>query len=119
MREDSNEPTCALPPYRWLGWGSGRDFRGRLRASFRRDHLPRAIDSSSVDAPPGGTALTPATITVGGIAAPIDFIGIPATLVGVVQVNFQVPSGIPIGNVPVVVTIGAATSVTVYLNVAN
>jgi len=74
--------------------------------------------NTALSALPAPTATT--TMTVGGaqVATPFEFIGIPSGLVGVTQLNFQVPSGIPTGNVPVVVTIGGA-SATAYLNVAN
>ncbi len=50
------------------------------------------------------------TVTVGGVAAPITFIGIPAEVVGVVQINFQVPSTVAVGSQPVVVTVGNVAS---------
>jgi uncharacterized protein (TIGR03437 family) len=52
----------------------------------------------------------PASMTIGGVNAPIVFIGIPNPLVGVTQVNFTVPAGLTPGTQPVVVTIGAASS---------
>jgi len=51
-----------------------------------------------------------ARVTVGDIEAPIAFIGIPQGLVGVTQVNFQVPAGAALGTQPVVVTIGGVAS---------
>jgi uncharacterized protein (TIGR03437 family) len=72
---------------------------------------------SSGAAPPVGTALNalPAplqnvTVTVNNIATTVDFAAIPAGLVGVVQVNFLVPAGIPTGTIPVVVTVGNASA---------
>jgi uncharacterized protein (TIGR03437 family) len=50
------------------------------------------------------------TVTIGGIAATIDFIGIPWALVGVTQINVTVPAGIATGPQPVVVTIGGVSS---------
>jgi uncharacterized protein (TIGR03437 family) len=50
------------------------------------------------------------TMTIGGVAAPIEFIGVPAGLVGVTQINFQVPNGVGIGAQPVVVTVGGVLS---------
>jgi uncharacterized protein (TIGR03437 family) len=50
------------------------------------------------------------TVTIGGATATIDFIGIPAGLVGVTQINVQVPSGIAPGTQPVVVTVGGVAS---------
>jgi len=50
------------------------------------------------------------TVTIGGAKATIDFIGIPYGLVGVTQINVQVPSGIASGAQPVVVTVGGVAS---------
>jgi uncharacterized protein (TIGR03437 family) len=64
-------------------------------------------------APASGTPVSslpaprqPASLTVGGVAAPISFIGIPVGVVGVVQVNFTIPAGVASGSQPVVVTVG-------------
>jgi uncharacterized protein (TIGR03437 family) len=51
-----------------------------------------------------------ATVTVGGVSAPVAFIGNPAGVVGVMQVNFVVPSGVSLGAQPVIVTIGGVAS---------
>jgi uncharacterized protein (TIGR03437 family) len=61
--------------------------------------------------------LLPYSVTVGGIQAAIDFIGIPAGLVGVTQINFKVPSSVPPGVQPVVVTVGTASSNSANLTV--
>jgi uncharacterized protein (TIGR03437 family) len=56
-------------------------------------------------------------VTIGGVQATIDFIGIPWGLVGVTQINAQVPNGIPSGVQPVLVTVdgvaGAPASITI------
>jgi uncharacterized protein (TIGR03437 family) len=77
-------------------------------------------------APPTTTAVTglPApvantTMTVGGAGASIQFEGIPYGLVGVVQINFQVPSTVNIGAQPVVVTVGGVASSPAILNITN
>jgi uncharacterized protein (TIGR03437 family) len=59
------------------------------------------------------------TVTVGGVSTAIEFIGIPAGLVGVTQVNFYVPTSIADGTQPVVVTVGAEASAPAYLTVTN
>ena len=51
-----------------------------------------------------------AVVTVGGLQASTTFIGIPPGLVGVVQINFQVPTDIAPGTQPVVVTVGGVSS---------
>jgi uncharacterized protein (TIGR03437 family) len=78
-------------------------------------------------APLGGTAQNAlpsptqtTTITVAGkpVPTPLQFNAIIPGLVGVVQVNFTVPAGVPAGSQPVVVTVGGVPSATVYLTVA-
>jgi adhesin/invasin len=68
-------------------------------------------------APSSGTALAnlpkPAqsvSVTVGGAQATVQFIGITSGLVGVTQVNYQVPAGAPLGVQPVVVQVGNISS---------
>jgi uncharacterized protein (TIGR03437 family) len=75
---------------------------------------PGVIDGA---APAAGTPLNllpqPAqetSVTIGGVNAPIEFIGIPWGLVGVLQINYQVPAGAPIGPQPVVFTVGNLAS---------
>lgn len=77
-------------------------------------------------APAASTALTalPAptqttTVTIGGIGATIDFIGITPGLVGVTQINVEVPSGIATGAQPVVVKVGGVASATATLTISN
>jgi uncharacterized protein (TIGR03437 family) len=57
------------------------------------------------------------TVTIGGVQAVIEFAGIPASLVGVTQVNVRVPSTAPLGTQPVVVTIGGIPSAPASLSV--
>jgi uncharacterized protein (TIGR03437 family) len=58
-------------------------------------------------------------VTIGGIPATIDFIGIPWALVGVTQINVQVPNGIPAGVQPVVVTVGGVASAPATITITN
>ena len=55
-------------------------------------------------------ALQQVSVTVGNVQAPVVFSGIPAGLVGVMQINFQVPAASPLGDQPVVVSIGSVAS---------
>jgi uncharacterized protein (TIGR03437 family) len=57
------------------------------------------------------------SLTVGGVTALIQFIGIPPGLVGVTQINYQVPSNAPTGSQPVVVTVGGVASPSAMLTV--
>jgi uncharacterized protein (TIGR03437 family) len=59
------------------------------------------------------------TVTIGGASAAVDFIGIPPGLVGVTQINVQVPSGIAAGAQPVVVTVGGIASAPATLRITN
>ena len=59
------------------------------------------------------------TVIVGDVPAPIDFIGVPPGLVGVTQINFQVPSGVGIGMQSVVVTVGGISSASANLSVTQ
>jgi uncharacterized protein (TIGR03437 family) len=59
------------------------------------------------------------SVTVGGVNAPIAFIGDPAGLVGVVQINYTVPTSISTGNQPVVVTVGGVASTAATLSVTK
>jgi len=58
-------------------------------------------------------------VTVGGAVAPLTFVGIPPGLVGVMQINFQIPPDAPQGPQPVVVTIGDVPSAPVTLTVTH
>lgn len=61
----------------------------------------------------------PVTVTVGGQTATTSFIGIPPGLVGVTQINYQVPASAPLGVQPVVVTVGTVASPATNLNVTQ
>lgn len=61
----------------------------------------------------------PVTVTVCGQKANIEFIGVPVGLVGVTQINYQVPANTPAGVQPVVVTVGGVASPPANLTVTN
>jgi uncharacterized protein (TIGR03437 family) len=73
---------------------------------------PRTGDPAFAN-PPSLTTTTP-TVSIGGVPAPATdgfFSGLTPGSVGLYQINVQIPSGVPAGNaVPVVVTIGGASS---------
>ncbi|HEY7387521.1 MAG TPA: protease pro-enzyme activation domain-containing protein [Bryobacteraceae bacterium] len=82
------------------------------------------IATGAAPSPPTPLASLPVpaqntTVTVGNVTAPIQFIGIPPGLVGVVQINILVPSGLPLGAQPVVVTVGGVASAPALLSIAN
>jgi len=59
------------------------------------------------------------SVTVGGIPAALQFVGNPAGLVGLTQINFYVPANIADGTQPVVVTVGSEASAPASLTVSN
>jgi uncharacterized protein (TIGR03437 family) len=61
----------------------------------------------------------PYSVTVGGVPATIEFIGIPSGLVGVTQINYTVPDAASTGVQAVVVTVGGVASPAANLNVTQ
>jgi uncharacterized protein (TIGR03437 family) len=63
---------------------------------------------------PGGAQvpvpLLAVSMTIGGITAQTDYVGIPSWSVGTIQIDFTVPPNAPLGLQPVVVTVGSAVS---------
>ena len=59
----------------------------------------------------------PLAVTVAGIPAFLQYVGISSGLVGTVQVNFTVPASVPAGVQPLVVTVGGVPSPAVNLTV--
>jgi uncharacterized protein (TIGR03437 family) len=61
------------------------------------------------------------TVSVAGIQASTTagnwFVGIPSWSVGVTQVNFTIPEGVPAGNQPVIVTVGGVQSTAAYITI--
>jgi uncharacterized protein (TIGR03437 family) len=54
---------------------------------------------------PLSEAISPVTVTIGGVATTADFVGLAPGFVGLYQVNVQVPSGAPTGTaVPIRIT---------------
>jgi len=58
------------------------------------------------------------SVTIGGIVAPVLFAGTPSGVVGVTQINYQVPQSAPIGPTPIVVFVGNTNSPPATLTVA-
>jgi uncharacterized protein (TIGR03437 family) len=60
---------------------------------------------------PLSQTLSPVTVTIGGINAPVSFAGLTPGNVGLYQVNVMVPSGVLAGDaVPVVVSVAGQSS---------
>ena len=71
---------------------------------------------------PSGTlanAAIPPSLTINGIASLVRFAGLSPGLVGLYQINFEVPLSTPSGDLPVVLTQGANSSNTGLLTVKN
>jgi uncharacterized protein (TIGR03437 family) len=62
--------------------------------------------SAGTPAPDLPTTLAPVTVTVGGLPASVKFAGVAPGLVGVVQINFQIPANTALGTQDVVVAVG-------------
>jgi uncharacterized protein (TIGR03437 family) len=81
-----------------------------------------ATGSAPASSTPLGSLPAPQNTTVlvgnGKVPATIQFIGIPYGLVGVTQINFQVPSGMT-GRQPVIVNVNGVLSAAAYVNVTN
>jgi uncharacterized protein (TIGR03437 family) len=58
-------------------------------------------------------------LTIGGLPAATNFVGIPSGLVGVTQINFTVPATAPLGRQAVVVTVGNVASPPAYFTVTQ
>jgi uncharacterized protein (TIGR03437 family) len=52
----------------------------------------------------------PVTVTVGGVAASIAFLGIPPGSIGVTELDITIPAKAPTGLQPIVVTVGGVAS---------
>jgi uncharacterized protein (TIGR03437 family) len=63
--------------------------------------------------------ILPVSVSIGGVTAPTTFVGIPPGLVGVTQINFQIPQNVPLGAQPVIVTVGGVASAAVTLTVTQ
>ncbi len=60
------------------------------------------------------------SVAVGGVPVTnLPYVGIPSWSVGVLQINFVIPSGVPAGQQPVVVTIGGTPSLPANIAVAQ
>ncbi|MCC6364859.1 MAG: S8 family serine peptidase [Bryobacterales bacterium] len=79
---------------------------GQVRPSLATGETPSPLTSLSRLPRP----VLPVTVTVGGVAAAFQFVGIPPGLVGVTQINFVVPLTAPLGRQQVVAQVGNVSS---------
>ncbi|HTC33712.1 MAG TPA: protease pro-enzyme activation domain-containing protein [Bryobacteraceae bacterium] len=96
-----------FPPYNTAGQGKETALyitgAGVLSPSVETGDAPTTLTNAP-------KPILPVTVTVANQNAEINFVGTTPGLVGVVQVNFTVPAGVPTGVQPVVVTVGTAAS---------
>ena len=77
---------------------------------------PAVPDGSAAPSSPPSRTINPVTVTIAGQTAPVAFSGLVPGFAGLYQVNVTVPSGIsPAADVPLVVTVGGASSPAVTL----
>jgi uncharacterized protein (TIGR03437 family) len=65
--------------------------------------VPVASGTASPSSPLAQPSVTP-TLTINGAPSPILFAGLTPGLVGLYQMNFQVPTGLPAGDITIVVS---------------
>ena len=65
---------------------------------------------AAAPASPTAQASLVVTATIGGKNAPVQYAGLSAGFVGLLQVNLQTPTGLTAGDYPMVITIGGAAS---------
>jgi uncharacterized protein (TIGR03437 family) len=72
--------------------------------------MPASLDGRPAIVP-SPLPVLPVTLTVGGYPAQILFAGEAPGYAGLLQINARLPGGFaPTGNVPIVLTVGAASS---------
>jgi uncharacterized protein (TIGR03437 family) len=80
------------------------------------DHPP-ATGAAAVSSPLANSLVTP-TVKVGGAAAQVQFAGLTPGLVGLLQINIQLPATLPAGNnLPLAIAFGSSAAPTVNLAV--
>jgi uncharacterized protein (TIGR03437 family) len=81
--------------------------------------LGTVAPAPSDGSPAPGAAQTnlTATVTIGGVAAPVDYAGLAPNYVGLYQINAHVPTVLSAGNQPVVITMNGIQSAIALLPV--
>jgi uncharacterized protein (TIGR03437 family) len=79
---------------------------------------PAIDDGAAASSLPPSTEILSTSVTLGGMPAKVLFAGMAPGFVGLVQLNFEVPTLAP-GEYPIQVTIGKVQSNTPVLNVGN
>ena len=78
-----------------------------------------AVSPTPADGAAAGASQTAAktTVSIGGIAGSVQYAGMAPGLVGLYQVNVEIPASVASGSVPVVITINGQSSKTVTMAV--
>ena len=93
--------------------GAG-DVSPALKTGFSPPPVTSAAPASGLPKP-----ILPLSVTVGGVPAFVQYVGVSPGLVGTVQVNVIVPTSVAVGSQPVVVTVGGVSSPAVNLVVSS
>jgi uncharacterized protein (TIGR03437 family) len=83
------------------------------------DVSPAVPTGLPAPASPLSFVVAPVTATVGGQMANVVFAGLTPGLVALVQVNLQVPNGLPDGDYPVIVSVGGVPGNSALLRITN
>jgi uncharacterized protein (TIGR03437 family) len=75
-------------------------------------------DGSATPSSPLSTATAANSATIGTMSAPVQFLGLAPTFVGLAQANIQVPS-LPNGDYPLVITVGGYLSASAVISVSG
>jgi uncharacterized protein (TIGR03437 family) len=90
---------------------------GTLYMNGAGDVTPALLTGNYAPANPFISPVLPLSVTVGGVAALVQFAGLVPLDIGTTQVNFYVPSTAAAGSQPVVVTVGGNSSPPVNVTV--
>jgi len=75
--------------------------------------IPAGVDGKPADSPAPAPVVQPVTAGIGGVLVPVVQYagGAPGLVAGVLQVNIQIPRGVPIGgSVPILINLGGQNS---------
>ena len=94
--------------------------RGSVLIAYLTGQGPLSIRMATGQAAPLSplvAATSAVAATIGGVAARVLFLGLTPGLVGVAQANILVPAESPMGQQPLVITIGGQASNTVFVSI--